>query len=295
MFVLSGRGRVWWSAGGSLGFWLGRRGGGSRRRGETEGGSARGRWSDRGVGRNAAAARLRPMEAMQGGAVEASGQRVARNRDKELVRFIGRHGLVRIEHLMAAMEVGRTVTYRRVAACVEAGLLEGVEILRSEPRLLRATRDGLRYAGLGLPVAAVSPGSIDHMLRCTTTAVRAGKEIGHDRVLSEREIIFAEQIDGRRIASAEVEGSSSGRRRMHRADLALMTDAGTVAVEVELTPKAPRRLEGLMRAWRRAVGTEVVSEVRYLCEPGQTRRAVERAIANVRAERLIAVLEAPPR
>ena len=50
-----------------------------------------------------------------------------------------------------------------------------------------------------------------------------------------------------------------------------------------------------MRAWRRAVGTGVVSEVRYLCEPGQTRRAVERAIANVRAERVIAVSEAPPR
>ena len=50
--------------------------------------------------------------------------------------FVGRHGLVRIEHAMAAMGAGRTVTYGRVAACVQAGLL-------------RATRQGLRYAGLG--------------------------------------------------------------------------------------------------------------------------------------------------
>jgi hypothetical protein len=230
----------------------------------------------------------------QYGAADLRG-RVARDRDRELVRFVGRHGLVRVGHVMEAMEVGRTATYRRVASCVDAGLLEGVELLRSEPRLLRATRDGLRYAGLGLSVAEVSPGSVDHWLRCASVALRSAKEIGQDRVLTEREIVLAEQIEGRAIASAEVESLSSGRRRMHRADLALLTDAGTVAIEVELTPKAPRRLEGLMRSWRRAVGAGVVSEVRYLCEPGQTRRAVERAIANVRAERLITVLEAPPR
>lgn len=70
---------------------------------------------------------------------------------------------------------------------------------------------------------------------------------------------------------------------------------GPIAVEVELTPKAPRRLYELIRAWRHAVGRRTVAEVHYLCEPGQTRRAVERAVAKVRAEQFIAIGEAPER
>jgi hypothetical protein len=212
-----------------------------------------------------------------------------------LVRFVGRHGLVRIGQVMTVMGVGRTAAYRRVAACVDAGLLEGIELLRSEPRLLRATREGLRYAGLGLPVAEISPGTVDHWLRCTSTALLIGKNTGHDRVLTEREIVIAEQIEERPIGSAEVGRLPNGRPRMHRGDLAVLTDTGTVAVEVELTPKSPARLEAIIRAWRMAVGAGVVKEVHYLCEPGPTRRAVERAVANTLAEDFIAILEAVPR
>jgi hypothetical protein len=226
---------------------------------------------------------------------KAVGAELCRERDRELVRFVGRHGLVRIGQVMEAMGVGRTAAYRRVAVCVDAGLLEGIELLRSEPRLLRATRVGLRYVGLGFPVAEISPGSVDHWLRCTSTALLIGKKIGHDRVLTEREIVLTEQIEQRPLASAEVGTLPNGKPRMHRADLAIRADSGTVAVEVELTPKSPARLEGIIRAWRMAMGMGVVTEVHYLCEPGQTRRAVERAVANTQAQDFIAIIEAVPR
>jgi hypothetical protein len=219
---------------------------------------------------------------------------IARNRDWELVRLVGRHGVVTIEQAMAAMGVGRTATYRRAAALIKAGLLERLDLLRSEPSLLHATREGLRYAGLGMPVAKVSPGAVDHWLRCTEVAIKAARHYGKDRVLTEREIALAEAIEERPIASVEV-GTIHGRPRMHRADLAVLREEGTIAIEVELTPKAPRRLENLLRHWRRAMGTRVVSEVHYLCEPGQTRRAVERAASKVRAERVIVIGEAPAR
>jgi hypothetical protein len=45
-----------------------------------------------------------------------------------------------------------------------------------------------------------------------------------------------------------------------------------IAIEVELTPKTPSRLQRLIRAWRYAVGFGVVAEVHYHCAPGQTRR-----------------------
>jgi len=218
----------------------------------------------------------------------------ARDRDQELVRFVGRHGLVAIRHVMAELGVGRTAAYRRVAGCVDAGLLERLDILSYEPGLLRATREGLRYAGLGLPLAKISPGSVEHMLRCTTTAQRLGEHYGHDRVRSEREIVLAEQIAGKALASADL-GERHGRVRLHRPDLAVLTDEGTIAIEVELTPKAPHRLQGLIRSWRRAIGSRLITEVHYHCAPGQTRQAVERAVSKVRAEKFIQIGEAVSR
>jgi hypothetical protein len=214
-----------------------------------------------------------------------------RDRDEELVRFVGRHGLVAIRHVMAELGVGRTAAYRRVGTCLDAGLLERVDLLRTEPGLLRATRDGLRYAGLGLPLAKVSPGTIKHLLRCTSTALRLGEHYGHDRVRSEREIVLAEQIAGKALASADL-GERHGRTRLHRPDLAVLADQGTIAIEVELHPKAPRRLYALIRAWRWAIGQGPVSEVHYHCAPGQTRKAVERAVYKVKAEQFISIGQA---
>lgn len=213
--------------------------------------------------------------------------------DRELVRLIGRHGAMSIGQLMIAMGVGRTAAYRRFQRCEEAGLVERLRLTRTAPTVLHATHDGLRYAGLGLSVAAISPGSVDHDLRCTAHALALERSYGADCVLTEREIILAELVDEAPVASAEV--SRRGPRR-HRADLAVMVDGGTIGIEVELTPKTPRRLEGLMRAWRHAVLAGVIEEVRYFCEPGQTRRAVERAIYRTRTDQIVAVDEAcdPP-
>jgi hypothetical protein len=269
-----------------------------------------------------------------------------RCRDRELLRYVGRHGVVSIEHVMAAMGAGRTVSYDRVAACVQRGLLERFDLLRSEPRLLRATRAGLRFAGLGLPVAVVSAGSAEHWLRCASTAQLLGEHYGHERVLTEREIVLAEQIAERPLASAMVGTLPNGAPRMHRADLAVRPEghplirpsadeetgpqgpssprtqggwqgertdscvtrshptedsgmrsvpAALIAIEVELTPKSPRRLESILRGWRGAVGARVVAEVHYHCAPGPTRRALERAVAKVYAEQFVAIAEVVPR
>ena len=160
-----------------------------------------------------------------------------RNRDRDLVAFVGRHGVVTIDHVMAALGVGRTSAYRRTSACIEARLLERFELLRLEPSLLRATRTGLRYAGLGLPPAVVSPGSLDHRLRSASTAQLLTREFDPATILSERDLILAERIEGKPIFSARLPAP-----RLHRPDLAVQTDDRTIAIEVELTPKAPRRL-----------------------------------------------------
>lgn len=213
-------------------------------------------------------------------------------RDRELLIFLGRHGAASIKHVMAALGVGQTMAYRRVAECVERSLVERLALLRGEPTLLRATRQGLHYAGLGLPVAEVSPGGASHLLRCASVALDLGARYGHENVLTERELRALERAERRPFASAKVGELPSGHPRLHRPDLVLLGEEQPVAIEVELRPKERQRLEQILRAWRRA---SWVAEVRYLCAPGETRRAVERAIRRTRAEGRVLIEEVIPR
>jgi hypothetical protein len=223
---------------------------------------------------------------------ELIGTGECRCRDQELVRLIGRHGVMQIEQVQRAMGAGRSVTYRRFAYCEAAGLVERLNIPGVGP-VLHATREGIRYAGLPLPVAAVSAGNVEHMLRCTSVAISAGKNVGHEAVLTEREIVAAEAFEERPIASVKV-GPASSRRlpRKHRADLAVLREEGTIAIEVELTPKSRPRLEAIIGAWcEAALGDGDLAAVHYICAPGQTRNAVKRAVEKVGADRVVAVVE----
>ena len=89
-------------------------------------------------------------KALKEALLQRPGAAAGKDRDRDLVCYVGRHGVATIPDVMKAMGVGGTVAYDRTAVCVEAGLLERLEILRWEPTLLRATREGLRYVGLGL-------------------------------------------------------------------------------------------------------------------------------------------------
>jgi hypothetical protein len=247
-------------------------------------------------------------------------------RDHELLRFVARCGVVSIDHVRAFLGVGRTAAYRRVAYLLEAGLLQRFGLLRDEPSLLCATRVGLRRSGTGLSPVVVSPGSVEHWLRCTSTALLLAERHGHQRVLTEREIALWERVEERPLASARVGVTPDGRRRLHRPDLAILLpkdsaglgnarhsrtrerpseiasdlqreEAGAeemrlISVEVELTPKSPRRLEQIVRAWRHA---SWVGEVHYHCAPGATRRALERAVAKTHSGDRVHVFDALPR
>lgn len=212
---------------------------------------------------------------------------VAASRDEELVRFIGRHGIASVAQVMWEFGIGRTAAYRLVAACVDRGLIERDDSLRREPSVLYATREGLRWAGLAYPVARLSPSLIRHGLRCTSTAQVLSWEFPGG-IYTERDLCWAERQEGKPLASAKLGTRPDGGPRLHRPDLAAVTEAGVIAIEVELTPKAPKRLEAIMRAWRRAAW---VAEARYYCEPGPTRRAVERAIRATRSGERVRVFE----
>jgi len=75
-------------------------------------------------------------------APSAIGFESAAARDWEIVTWVARMGAVTIEQIRTRFRIGRTVAYRRVAACTEAGLLERIDLLRGQPALIRATRRG---------------------------------------------------------------------------------------------------------------------------------------------------------
>lgn len=105
------------------------------------------------------------------------------------------------------------------------------------------------------------------------------------RLLTERELLLAERVEGRPLASAAI--TTHGRDGLHRPDLAIVGDR-VISVELELSLKAPRRLEAIVRAWRRA---SHVGEVRYFCGSVAISRAVERAVAATHAGEKVRVCE----
>jgi hypothetical protein len=201
-------------------------------------------------------------------------------RDWEIVHWIGRIGAVTLDQLRLRFGLGRTVAYRRVAACVEGRLLERVSLLRGQPALIRATRRGLRLTRLSLGLAQAPPELVGHWVACGWVAIALEREFGGDAVRSEREIRVAERWHDTLIGSAKLGANPDGTDRVHRADLAVVGEGATIAVEVELTPKAPKRLEAIVRAWRRA---RWVESVRYYVPAGPTRAGVERAVERTHA------------
>jgi len=210
----------------------------------------------------------------------------ARTRDWEIVHWIGRMGAVTLDQVRARFRLGRTVAYRRVAACVEGGLIERVALLRGQPALLRATRHGLRYCGLRLGVAQLPPELVGHWICSGGVAVSLEREYGATAVRSEREIRVLEREEGRAIASARLR-SADGIERFHLPDLAVSAPSGVIAIEVELTPKSPKRLVRIIKAWRRA---RWVESVRYYVPAGGTRRGVERAVDRTNAAERVQIL-----
>lgn len=201
-------------------------------------------------------------------------------RDWEIVRWVGRLGAVTLSQLRLRFGLGRTVGYRRVAACVDGGLLERVDLLRWQPSLIRATRRGLRLTGLPFSVAQVPPELVGHWTACGWVALALEREFGSEALRSEREIRVAERWHAQPLASAKLGENPDGSDRLHRPDLAVILEGRMIGIEVELTPKAPKRLEAIVKAWRRA---RWVSSIRYYVPEGGTRRGVERAVERMRA------------
>jgi hypothetical protein len=211
------------------------------------------------------------------------------DRDRAIVEWVGRLGAAGAADVMARFGMGRTATYRRLAALVDQGMLATERLLYGEPALYVATREGLQWARLArLEPSRVGVVSARHFALCAQLAVILERAEPAHRVWSEREVRVAELDAGEPVASAELGRLSDGRPRLRRADLILMPRDEArrpVAVEVELAVKWSRRLEVICRAWARC---RLVDHVRYYASPAAA-RAVARAVERVQAGDVIEI------
>lgn len=208
------------------------------------------------------------------------------SRDAAIVSWLGRVGAASVDQVRVRFGVRRTVGYRRTSALISAGFLRRARLLHDEPALLAATTSGLRYVGLPLRVARLSAAAVPHWLACAEVWLRLEDRFGPERVIGVRELGYAERVEGRRLASVRIGTLPNGAPRLHRPDLVVLGDGRPTAWEIELTPKAPQRLQKLIAGWRRERGIE---RVVYVCGSGATRRAVERAVRRARAERRVEI------
>ena len=209
--------------------------------------------------------------------------------DAEIVEWVGRIGAAGAGHVMARFGMGRSWAYARLSRLLADGLLEQRTLLYRQPGLYVATTTGLRWRGLErLPKCRVSPGAFEHAWELATAAVELHALMPGWRQLSEREIRMVEAERGDPFASARVGERPGGSPALHRPDLALVGRGGrVVAVEVELSVKASRRLEAICRGYARARHLHHV----YYLAASAAGRAVARAVSETRSVDRITVLD----
>lgn len=213
-------------------------------------------------------------------------------RDRAAVlHWVASIGAVTAEALAEIQRCGIASARAQLAAAERARLLRGRRPLAAVAPLYTITRTGLRACGLrGLEPCRVSAANALHLSTCARAAAHLAGAYPDRRVAGECELRRDERARGRPLASACLRVGPDGQQLLHRPDLVLWpagpsgtVDAGSsqlpVAVEVELTVKAPRRLLEICRAWARC---RIVDGVIYLATPG-VERALARALESVQA------------
>ncbi len=209
----------------------------------------------------------------------------------DLLDWAARVGVVSAEALAVRERCSPASARARLSAAERAGLLAGTRPLAEGPRLYSLTPKGCRAASVAArPPARIGPSTARHAAACARVAAVIESAYPDLCLSGEADLRARERAHGRPLASAALTGVQPEGAAVHRPDLVLWPSPPLpglpVAIEVELTVKAPLRLRAICAAWGRA---RCVSGVIYLVSP-QAGEPVARAIASSRAQRRIALV-----
>ena len=194
--------------------------------------------------------------------------------DEAVLRALARYGVLSWRQVRDRFYGGHDrVTTRRLGYLVEAGWVSKSRDDGWAGVVLWPTRAGVSVISDRLPVPVSAPRShpgerLLHALCVADVGLRF--ESRGVQVLTEREVRFLEGKPGENASlfasvgvpdAGEVDGAGLPRRlavpvgakgRVHYPDLVTVTAGGMVAVEVEVTPKTPQRLNEVVRAFMRS-------------------------------------------
>ncbi len=209
----------------------------------------------------------------------------------ELVRWAASLGAITADALALRLDTTQASARARLSVVERRGLLTRDRPLAGQPALFSATRAGLRACGArGIEPCHIATPTARHLMMCARVAASLERCYSDYRLMGERELRRDEREHRGPLASAQLGFLCTGEPRRHSPDLVLWPSVNgglPVAVEVELTVKAPRRLVEICRAWARC---RAVAGVLYVA-PEVVGRALGRAIAEARAWEQIAVVK----
>jgi hypothetical protein len=215
-----------------------------------------------------------------------------------LVQWTAGLGATTAEALALRLDVSLHSARARLHGACRAGLLAAHRL--GGPALFTVTPAGLRACARPGLACRVNPTSARHLAVCARVAAALERCYPECEVLGER-LLRAEERHAPPIAArlargagglsgAGGAGDAGGAGALHRPDLVLLPsspeDGLPVAIEVELTIKAPLRLREICLAWARC---HCVAGVLYIAPP-EVQRAMQRAIERARAESTVVVL-----
>jgi hypothetical protein len=208
-----------------------------------------------------------------------------------VLRWTASVGAITAEALAELQDATLASARSYLAVAVREGQLVRERPLVAQPALYVLTPAGLRASGLaGAGPSRVTASNATHLIACTRVAATLSRSYADHTLMGERELRHAERAAAAPIASAVLGRAPGGGPLLHRPDLVLSPReperGGAVAVEVELTIKAPRRLTEICRAWARC---RHVAGVLYIAPP-DVQRALDRAIEAAGAAKSVVVV-----
>lgn len=203
--------------------------------------------------------------------------------DLELLDFVARLGFVSRTALSKRTGASRSEVREREGRLRDAGLIEVHDGEWDGDTLHSCTAAGLRACGrdrLSLP-----DGVLAEQLSAVAEIAAAEERLGR-RIVSAREIAAMQES-----GEGEALCASLGDGALRRPDMVrLGRDGLPNAVEVELEPRSPARLDQLMPAWRAAVAERRFASVSWRCSSAAL-AGCRAAARRTEAEAFVAVGE----
>jgi hypothetical protein len=225
------------------------------------------------------------------------------SRDQAIVCLVGRWNGVEARQIATWFEMDEAHVYRRTGLLVRCGLVEYGRLLHGRPGVYTATRAGLDWVNLDLPVGRPRLATYEHNVELVWLSMDLAWEFSSAAVLTEREIRSREMPaawdsfhDGSALRPkySVATRSRRGPRGLHFPDMLVENGGpknGSLAVELELTSKGAGRRRQIIGAYRNGVHIE---GVRYYAPP-EPLRLLERTVDEERAGDVVELRPWEPR